>query len=77
MRNEKRGRRAIFPGKSSPGADRVQGVLSPVGSKAFEQARARLAAMTQREPEQVSDADTIEYLARGENATRKLLEGTL
>lgn len=77
MKNETRGRRAIFPGKMAAGADRVQGVLSPIGSKAFEQARARLAKLTAREPEQVSDADTIEYLARGETATRRFLEGTL
>lgn len=70
------GRPSVFAGKMA-GGDRVQGVLTPAGSKAFEAARGRLARMTAREPEQVSDADTIEYLARGEIATRKHLEGTL
>ena len=67
------GRESLFRGKA--GGDRVQGNLTPVGSRRFEAARARLARMAGREPEKVSDADTIEFLARGEEESRKVLAG--
>jgi hypothetical protein len=55
--------------KDKAGGDRVQGNITPVGSRRFEQARARLGKLAGREKEQVSDADVIEYLARGERDT--------
>lgn len=66
------GRSAIFRGKVD--GRRLQGVITNVGSIAFEQARARLAKLADVEKESVSDADTIEYLAIGETATKKYLE---
>jgi hypothetical protein len=65
------GRESLFRGKT--GGDRVQGVLTPIGSGRFESARVRLARIAGREPERVSDADVIEYLARGEEDTRRVL----
>lgn len=65
------GRAAIFPGKDG---DRVQGGLTTAGSTRFEQARRRLAKLAAWEVEDVSDADTIEFLAIGEAATIKHLE---
>jgi hypothetical protein len=67
------GRPKIFT--SNNGArTRVQGGLTPVGTSRFEGARKRLAKLVGRDPEFVSDADVIEYLARGESATRLYLE---
>lgn len=65
--------RSIFRGKR--GGDRLQGVITPIGSKRFEEARRKLAKLAAREPEEVSDADTIEFLARGEANTRDYLAG--
>jgi len=65
------GRESLFRGKR--GGDRVQGVLTPVGSRRFEAARARLGRLAGKESERVSDADVIEFLARGEEETRKIL----
>lgn len=65
------GRASIFRDKK--GGSRVQGVMTPIGSRAFEQARQRLGKLASVEKEKVSDADTIEYLARGETATKKYL----
>lgn len=65
------GRPSIFGSKD--GGERIQGVLTPVGSVRFNQARQRLAKIAGWEPEDVSDADTAEFLARGEAATIKLL----
>lgn len=67
------GRSSIFRDKK--GGDRVQGVLTPVGSNRFEQSRKRLAKLAGREVEHVSDADVIEYEVRGEENTLKYLEG--
>lgn len=65
------GHPAIFPGKTG---DRVQGGLTPIGSTKFEQARRRLARLAGWEFESVSDADVIEFLARGDEATTKFLQ---
>ena len=65
------GRPAIFPGKTG---DIVRGGLTPIGTTKFEQARRRLAKLAAWEVEDVSDADTIEFLALGEEATAKHLE---
>lgn len=67
------GRASIFRDKK--GGDRVQGVITPVGSTRFELARIALAKLAGREREHVSDADVIEYLARGEKNTRDYLAG--
>lgn len=66
------GQPSIFEDKS--GGDRVQGNISGRGSVAFEAARRRLAKLAGWEYERVSDGDTIEYLARGNNPTRIYLE---
>jgi len=63
------GKPSIFVDKVA----RVQGVLSRPGSKRFEQARGRLTKLASW-PTPASDGDTIEYLARGEQATRKYLK---
>ena len=47
------------------GGDRLQGVVTKVGSLRFEQARAKLARLASRAPGKVSDGDVIEALARG------------
>jgi cobalamin biosynthesis protein CobD/CbiB len=65
------GRESLFRGKA--GGDRVQGVITPIGSRRFEAARARLGRMVGRDAERVSDADVIEFLARGEEESRKVL----
>ena len=65
------GRRSLFRGKA--GGSRYQGVLTPVGSREFESARKRLARLVGREAEGVSDADVMEFLARGEANSRKAL----
>ena len=66
------GQVSIFRNKS--GGDRVQGHITPAGSARFEAARSRLAKLAGRDREHVSDADVIEYLARGEAATRAYLD---
>ena len=60
------GSRAIFTGKSQ----RYQGIVTPLGAGLVEQARIRLALLVGRLPSQVSDGDTIEYLARGDKDAR-------
>jgi hypothetical protein len=65
------GQPSIFGKKA--GGDRLQGNVTAIGSTAFEQARARLAKLVGWDVERVSDGDTIEFLARGETATRKYL----
>lgn len=59
---------SVFAGKSKD--CRVQGVLTPEGGAAFEAARARLGGLVDRPGSSVSDADTIEALARGWVQTR-------
>ena len=70
MRRKADGNRAIFKPKDSsrtrPAAMTVEGYA------AFERARAWLARLAGRR-ERVSDADTIEALARGEADTRRYL----
>jgi hypothetical protein len=65
------GRASIFRDKKD-GA-RLQGIITKAGSQRFEAARKRLARLAARDAEEVSDADTIEYLARGEAETVKYL----
>ena len=61
------GRDSIFRDKA--GGDRYQGIVTKTGAQRFEAARSRLAKLANRDPERVSDADTIEYLARGDAET--------
>ena len=69
------GRASIFRGKDD--GVRVQGILTKTGGACFEGARARLRATYQRAvgeaPRSVSDADVIEFLARGETNTEHYL----
>lgn len=57
---------------------RVQGILSKRGYQAFEWARQQLQALYRSvmgvAPTVVSDADTIEFMARGEQDTTRYLE---
>ena len=62
---------SIFRNKD--GGDRYQGILTKVGSQRFEAARALLGALVGRPTKKVSDADTIEFLARGKAATEAYL----
>lgn len=71
MANTKVGRRSIFRDKT--GGGRVQGELTAEGLLAFASARVRLAKLSGRELSQVSDADTIEFLARGRQETRRYM----
>jgi hypothetical protein len=48
------------------------GGLTNAGARAFEQARTKLKKLSGQS--RVSDADVLEYLARGEAETRKVLE---
>ncbi len=61
------GRMSIFRNKA--GGARVQGLLTKDGVRAFNTHRTRLAKMAGRDVAHVSDADVIEYLSRGRDAT--------
>lgn len=71
----KMGRASIFRDKVN--GVRIQAIITQVGGQQFEQARkglARLCAMVQGEaPAVISDADVVEYLARGPKDTLKYL----
>ena len=67
------GRKSIFRNKA--GGDRVQGIITRIGSQRFEEARHRLAVVARRLVSNVSDADVVEFLARGEKNTRDYLAG--
>lgn len=64
-------RPAIFEPKSGA---RRQSTLTLDGERAFEAARLRLANLSGWTLERVSDADTIEYLARGHSETARYLK---
>jgi hypothetical protein len=69
------GRPSIFRNKG--GGARYQGVLTRHGSDAFERRRRELAAIAARPIRGVTDADVIEFLARGrENTVAYLAEAT-
>jgi hypothetical protein len=69
------GRASIFRGKEN--GVRYQGVITKIGALRFERQRARLARIYMEEMGRfaavVSDADTIEFMARGEPDTRRYL----
>jgi len=70
------GRASIFRGKED--GVRVQGIITAIGGDKFEQHRDKLRALYKRimgqEPTTVSDADVIEYLARGAVETLHYLQ---
>lgn len=70
-KKQRGGREAIF--KDKTGGDRIQGIISRVGSVKFEEARQRLKVLAERPRNDVSDGDCAEYLARGEENTRAYL----
>lgn len=71
------GRWTIFGPKVNDKDHRVQGILTEDGLVAVERGRAELRAVYKsvmgRDPVKVSDADAIEFLARGELNTRAYL----
>jgi hypothetical protein len=66
------GRRSIFRGKE--GGVRVQAIITKIGGQKFERARKRLAELAGWASKDVSDADTVEFLARGEAETMAYIE---
>lgn len=72
------GRWSIFRDKVKDVDHRVQGILSDIGRSSFERQREQLGRLYQavmgRAATTVSDADTIEFLARGELDTRHYLK---
>ena len=76
MAKAKRGRASIFRGKD--GGIRVQGIITKIGGTKFEAARSQLSQLYfdvhGAWPKTVSDADVIEYMARGFAGTRSYLE---
>jgi hypothetical protein len=68
------GRPTIF---RSPGEKvRYQGLVSAVGAQLFEKARARVALLVKTNTDAVSDGAVMEYLARGDRASRAYLKST-
>lgn len=71
------GRWSIFRGKVKDKKHRKQGLLTSVGLHYFEAGRKALRTIYRdimgREPVTVSDADVIEFNARGEHETRRYL----
>lgn len=71
----KMGRHSIFRGKED--GYRVQAIITKVGGTKFEQARAQLTLLYGRvvgvNPASVSDADVVEFLARGAEDTERYL----
>lgn len=65
-------RPTIFGDKST--GTRKQGVITAKGETAFQAARKRLAKLVGWPESRVSDGDVIEFMARGEAATRKWLD---
>lgn len=69
-------RLSVFQGKDQDA--RIQGLLTGRGMQFFEAARRRLHDLykrhTGREIENISDGDTAEYLARGEQNTIRHLQ---
>lgn len=66
------GRPSIFTPKDGNQSYRILS-LTKVGQRLFEQARAKLKRLAQWGGS-VSDADTVEFLVRGEDGTKKFLD---
>ena len=77
MARERRGRDSIFRHKA--GGRRLQGIITKTGARQFKVHTARLRALFQevmgRPAGSCSQADVVEFLARGEADTRAYLEG--
>jgi hypothetical protein len=71
--DELMGRKSAFRGKKN--GMRVNGTITEEGGRAFGRARLRLAVLMQGDPNSISDADVIEFLARGEKDTKSYLRG--
>jgi hypothetical protein len=71
----KMGRRTIFGESRGPknAKNTIQGVITNTGATQFERARGRLATLVGWAIENVSDADTIEYLSRGHKASAEYI----
>ncbi len=71
------GRWSIFPVFPKTSGVRVQGVLTKEGGREFEKQRRALEQLCLqimgRAPRRISDADTVEFLARGRSQTRLYL----
>jgi len=67
------GRPSVFRDKQ--GGARVQGMLTKQGIVAFNLRRKELAKLMSREAKQITEADVIEWLARGDANTRDYLAG--
>ncbi len=65
----------VFKGKATE--RKVQGIMTELGWRRFEVARRQLGAIYMsvvgRELARVSDGDVVEFLARGEDETRRYL----
>lgn len=66
-----RGRASLFRGKA--GGERINGTITKRGAVCAKQHRTVLAQIAGIKPDEVSDADLVEYLARGEAETRAYL----
>ncbi len=66
------GRMSIFGSKK--GGMRIQGEISREAIVPFKAARSRLAKLAKVEADTVSQADTVEFLSRGEKETRAVLK---
>ncbi len=65
------GRPSVFAPKDPK--HRYQGIVTKLGAKQLEDARADLAALSGLKKKQVSDGDVFEFLARGRRATQEYL----
>lgn len=68
----KMGRRTIFAetrGQQRDPKNNIHGVVTRTGATQFEQHRMRLATLAKWPIENVSDADTIDYISRGHEAS--------
>lgn len=65
------GRPTIFVGRKTK---HVHGRITEPGDVKFEEARARLAKLVGLPVGKVSDGNTVEFLSRGEKATRAYLK---
>ncbi len=76
MAKTKRGRVSLFGAKNvrAGGGRRVQGYLSKVAAEYFDDAAAVLAQLAKVEKADLSDADIIEFLARGKTNTKLKLQ---
>lgn len=75
MAKTKMGRNSIFRGKED--GYRVQAIITKVGGRRFDAARKELALLYRTirgsEPTSVSDADVVEFLARGRADTENYI----